>query len=522
MKILKQILWNCIQVWNQVNRNFLSDWQKEIFSEYLDLLDLSTANNYLLLALNLRASQMLCNNWITVELNAKTNVPINLYAISLLPTWTWKDSTVKRLDDFIFNKFNNMFEKQADWYVEIQNKKVVDFARTEFDSKAEQDKYIKNNYPRSIAQDLWTATTEWLIDMRAAMESAGFWATSLVIWELWEYILNQKNDSWLLETYLHIYDFWNSAVKLIKWDKKARAVKWVPATMMLYSSPEKLWDWPWKEKLKWFLNQWFARRTFMCIPEKEEFSSNKKTLEKLESVEDYRKYKKDKLAKENTAYENAEKISEKILNIYIKTKPTVKENFENSSFWKNTKNTYKKLKFSEDSRFVYEAYFDYCKNSIDIFSKWTEEWVAWELTNRSWKALKLAWVIAAMEHPENLTISEKDIRNAIYQTEYFWQHVDRFYNKKLEDDVDKLFNFFVKNLWKEVIKKDIRWAGLVWQNRFSMWFDWAIKELSGHAEINWYKLFLPKELKKKHIKNWDRVWKSEFYKLEKIENESDF
>ena len=79
MSILNKILGDTLEVTDNINEKYLANWQKQVFHKFFNLLDLPAPNSYLLLALNVKASQMLCNNWLTVELNAETFVPINLY-----------------------------------------------------------------------------------------------------------------------------------------------------------------------------------------------------------------------------------------------------------------------------------------------------------------------------------------------------------------------------------------------------------------------------------------------------------
>lgn len=491
MKVLKKILWDSINVSDNINEKYLANWQKQVFHKFFNLLNLSAPDSYLLLALNIKASQMLCNNWLTIELNQETFVPINLYWMAIMPTWAWKDSTLDRIDSFLFKKVNTKFIAQSAQYADEKKIRNTNYANNNLKTSSEKEKYIRENAPRFIDQDLWTATSEWIIDMRESMKDAGFGSTSLVISELWTYILNKNNDPWLLEIYLQIYDFWNSPVKLIKGNKQAKAIKWVPWTMMAYSSPEKLFNWNWKESLKSWFNQWFARRLFCLIPRQNEFTSNKKLISSFETIKEYEIYKTEKLNQEKKAYKNAEKISDMFHESYEKTCPVEADEI----FWMNIveKKDYKKIKFSKKSRFVYEAYMDFVKNSYDPTEKSTdEEWVVWEVVNRNRKALKLAWVIATIEHPDRLEINEHDMKCAIYQTEYFWQSVDRFYSAKTNDDVDKLFIFFKKNIWKELIKKDFRAENLTSSRKFASRFNPALlQELQEYAKLEWYLLTYP-------------------------------
>jgi hypothetical protein len=70
----------------ELNEKYLTKWQLDVLKKYFELLNIDTPISYLLSALNVKASQMLCNNRITVEYDSFTRVPINLFALTLMIT----------------------------------------------------------------------------------------------------------------------------------------------------------------------------------------------------------------------------------------------------------------------------------------------------------------------------------------------------------------------------------------------------------------------------------------------------
>jgi len=56
--------------------------------------------------------------------------------------------------------------------------------------------------------------------------------------------------------------------------------------------------------------------------------------------------------------------------------------------------------------------------------------------------IKLATLIAAIEHPENREITKKDLEYAVYQTEFFGKQAQKFFNDE-SSDVELLFNFII-------------------------------------------------------------------------------
>jgi hypothetical protein len=466
---------------------------------------------------------MLCNNRITVEYDSFTRVPINLFALTLMITWWWKDATLKRLDWEIFNLVNDEFEYGSIRQHEEEKRRVEMEAEAKFSSKSERDKYKQAKEPRLIIQHMWNATMEWLLDMRRAMERAKFWSTALTIPELWQYIMNKNQDTWLFDVYYQIYDFGDSWAKIIKSDKTARAVKWVPATLIAHWSPEWLMDWPWADKLRTFLNQWLARRSFICIPDRKEYRSSKIAIMKCKDEEEYMELKLKHRADREKSIENAVALSKMMYNVYNITKCHIEEEIKTEpkiwwAVWEIEFNiqlnaTYKTIKMSDRAMFIYDTYKDYWKTKYDPAEYDNHsEWIYWEAKNRNWKAIKLAWVLSAIRDPVWMTINEHDLKCAIHQCEFLWWHVNRFYNNKFDDEYQRLFKFFKNRIWRDVPTQEIRDAKFVWTNKFSLWIKTAIDEADELAEIEGYRIVRPEELKKKYP--W--VLRAKYYRLELI------
>lgn len=522
MDLLKDVLWDCLEA-VKLKQKYLTSWQKEVFNKYFKLLNIDTPDSYLLSALNVKTSQMLCNNRLTVQYDSATNVPVNLFSLTLMISWWWKDSTLMRLDSEIFNQVNDEFKKSSEAYYMQETDRVRREAINRFHTKSEQDKYIKAKEPRKIIQHLWNATMEWLLDIRRCMEHAKFGSTALTIPELWQYIMNKNTDTWLFDIYYQIYDFGDCWAKIIKWEKTTQPTKWVPATLIAHWSPTWLLEWRGAEKLRQFLNQWLARRCFICIPDLSEYKGNRGKIAKCTTREEYKKLKQEQIIDRENAILNAREISNFMYDTYQKTKFKITEEAVDEPVpwgdeWATqltlkTTWTYKIVTLSEDAKFVYDAYKDFSKYKHDPsqFDK-REEWMYWEVKNRDWKAVKLAWVLATLRDPVALEINENDMMCAIHQTEHLGEHVNRFYQAKVEDSIEKLFKHFKKNLGKEISSSELRSVKFVNANKFWKWIKEAEEDLKELADLEWYQLYTPSDIKKEnpHIRN------AKFYRLEKI------
>jgi len=140
---------------------------------------------------------------------------------------------------------------------------------------------------------------------------------------------------------------------------------------------------------------------------------------------------------------------------------------------------------------AYKRYHEYEKENKKQYNSLpeaTDEILKKELHNRHWKALRLAVIIAALEHPEDTTITLEDIEYAIFQTELFARDLKQFMILAPRIDVDMLYNFFLENIGKPIPKCTLRKQRFVSARNFSSWFKDAIEYVRQRAAIDGYEL----------------------------------
>jgi hypothetical protein len=92
-----------------------------------------------------------------------------------------------------------------------------------------------------------------------------------------------------------------------------------------------------------------------------------------------------------------------------------------------------------------------------------------EMSNRYWKALKLAGIIASFEHPKEKYVTKEDLICAMYIAELSGNYLAKFYSAKPTSDSEKILNLMIKNKGKWLGRTDF----YILKNyrTFKMWFD---------------------------------------------------
>jgi len=91
----------------------------------------------------------------------------------------------------------------------------------------------------------------------------------------------------------------------------------------------------------------------------------------------------------------------------------------------------------DDAIDFYEMYKLNCKQESELYQDSIQKI---EMRERFWRMIKLATLIAPIEHPEKREITKKDLEYAIYQTEFFGKQAQKFFNDE-QSDVEQLYRF---------------------------------------------------------------------------------
>jgi len=134
-------------------------------------------------------------------------------------------------------------------------------------------------------------------------------------------------------------------------------------------------------------------------------------------------------------------------------------------------------KFEKDADVILKLYSLYCKNQMGSLESDSEkEYITSEVKNRHWKAMKLATVIAAFEHPTAKIVTRDDVRFAIVLCEIFSEHYRKFIvSQESNSPYDGLIELLKKNEGNWYLKGDIMQQGFIGRNEFARWFEQAVE-----------------------------------------------
>ena len=459
---IKQALATSLEVSNVLDPSRLPEYAKQS----VEFLKSDTPDEIQLMVLNLKTAQMLSYNrikfsWEKADIIWK--VLMNLYWINFLESWWWKDKTIQSIDYYLLDFFKEKFKSNSDKYVEAESEKLVKLANVRFgNAKWQAAAYIKEHAPRPFVKELWDATAEWFEVNRQQLYKAGFWSMFISIDEVSLYIKSMKTETVsFFRSLISSYE-WNYTPKVIKSEVTVTVTEWVPNNVLMYSSLWWLLSGQTRDRFMEFLEIWFARRSFLCYPD---------PIKKV-SYDSFEAYKKKK----------SEKKSNKVDPIIIKNK--LRRAFEATDInkdittWKFDDITFQLI----DDKAVdyYEMYKLYCKHRSEFIENNIQKI---EIRERSWRMLKLATLIAVIEHPNKREITKKDLEYAIYQTEFFGKQAQKFFNDE-QSDVEELYKFIVKE-WpvkRTFIRDALRPVN---KNRFKERFDKIKYELEDYCDDCW-------------------------------------
>lgn len=490
-KEIRDALASNLEVSNTLDVNKLPKYAKDS----VEFLRWDTPDEIQLMILNLKTCQMLSYNrikfaWPDADIIWKPLM--NLYWINFLESWWWKDKTLDSIDYYLMWFFKEAFKKNNELYLEAESVKVTKKALDLYWEKAiaQRQQYVRENWPRPFAKEIWDATAEWFELWRQQLQKAWFGSMFIRIDEMALYIKWMKSETVaFFRSLISSYE-WNYIPKMIKSELKTVTTEWIPNNAIMYSSTRWLLSGQSRERLMEFLEIWFARRAFICYPDpiKKEVATN------------WAEHKKMKQLKKSNRVDPTT-ISRKLEYAFNNTK--INRDISNWLF--NEIVFYLK---DEDAIDHYEMYKMHCKH---VSEKYQDDIQRIEVRERFWRMLKLATLIASIEHPTVREISKKDLEYAIYQTEFFWKQAHKFFDDETSD-VDILFKFIQEN-WP-VNKTQIKdWLSIS-KNKFSEWFKKLQPELVDHCDDMWKTL---KEANRKFfIKDKNHEFETDIDEIDKF------
>lgn len=439
-----------------VDVNKIPPLQREILEKFLIPLNPDVSIPCLLNMLNAKLSQMVTFKRIKLKETPKAKpTVINYYAINIIPSGGNKDLVINLIDEYLLTGFKAYVKLTDEEYRENEEKRLEEAAAQKYGkNKTQHNNFIEKNKPRNIKEELEEATPEGLYQECLTLQKAQIGSLFIKIPELGLFLESPTQPQTLfLNSLIKLYEG-QASIKSTKGEAVTVSVSGISCNCLLYSDTSKLL----KDKASVYLNKLFetglARRSFVSyLPIKELFNN--------------RDYEFELLIKEK-AFEAAEKISKKIDSIFI--------NIEKDSVF-------------ELSAEAFKVYHQYKVNNIDLYNdrlNTGDDILLKELRGRFWKTLRLAAIIAALEHPAEPVIKPQDMEYAIYQAELFAQDFEKFFATKPETDVEKLFKFFLQNEGNWFSRGELRKQGFVHPKYFKSWFDECIEYVKEMAANRGY------------------------------------
>lgn len=472
---INKILWDHLT--NDINLNLskLPIFLKETLEKFLIPLNRETTKSALTLILLSKLSQMLWHYRLKVSID-NNEVPCNLYSLIILWSWEWKDRTISQIEENLLKYYSKTFdEDNKKQYEEVLEEVKKEAEDKHWWKKSVMNEYIKRNEPRELIKEIARWTLEWIMSQRDQLQKLDIWSTFVHIKEYWSFLKTLSKDDTkreFIEIIIELFDLWNYWWKSIKWEKKTWWTKWIPNNFIAHTSFNSIINPQCYEMQLEYNRLWFARRSLFCLPNKDEI------VDKIQfnSLDEKIKYI---INTEKNVYKEAEDLSKYFLKAFQAIKPT-------TWFWVVTKNMCfnSVYKLTDESFYTYQVYKELCfiRSNELVWRFKNDEWFKWEIKNRYWKAIKLAWIIACINHPDIKTVEKQDVLQAVYLIEYFWQHFIKLYHLDLSDDISKLYDLLKE---KEFSKFEIRSTWIIQWRNFKSIFESMISEIEELCTYKW-------------------------------------
>jgi hypothetical protein len=411
--------------------------------------------------LNTKLAQMVSFKRIRLKqtTNAKPKI-INYYGLAFVPSGMGKDHTVDVIDDYLFTNFKSYFLQMEENLLSNQKKEIEKEARLKFPtSEKRQSDYIEKaiKMVRSLPFEIKDGTPEGLNAGCLSYQKAGFGSVFVKIPELARYVKNPtQQQEHFLNVLMELYEG-SASAKITKMETEMQSVSEIPCNCLFYSDSTELLSGSAQQFLSGIFDTALARRANITYQPLQAISIINDPFEEEEMMDNAYRYGK-------------EILKDKIFNIFTGLS-------QNAEF-----------ELTKEARLILHEYKQYNTDRYNGMLKTADDKLLKEINGRTWKTLKLAGLISAIEHPKTLLIEAQDVLYSIYQSELFAIDMQRFFKAKPKSDDDKLFAFLLENKNNWITKNEIRNQNFVSKNNFKRWFDEVLEYINQMAEDRGYML----------------------------------
>ena len=383
-----------------------------------------------------------------------TTTPCNLYAMIFAKSGGYKDVTYKTTEYVIMGglttDIKTAYEKNRKEYIEKISEEVNDLG---LDRKAKSH-YLAIRIPKNYVKEMSKGTFEGFNNLMYSNYVVGVGCTFFRHSEFADILLSKSPDDESL--LLSLKEAFDGRVhsKIIKGENLSTDIDKVPTVVLAYSVYDRLIDGDGKVSIDKSFSGGMARRFLVSfIPKK--IKPIKKTLEHIELA---RKIQQDTIAKYNHRFR----------------------------LMMNSKINWQCSREADERLLQYKN--DCAEESYEIVD---DSILAEQIEGRFWVALKLAGVIASLENPSDIRegvdpsgrvvkfreLTVEYMETAIYLVQYFGEQFRKFRALKPKGDWEKLFDFFKKNINKNLKRVDIQGGLDMSHHNFKQWFDENIELL---------------------------------------------
>lgn len=193
-----------------------------ILSDFLILKNPKTPVSVLIQNLNAKCAHLLSHNRACFEFDyeQKPHV-INYYGLTFAGSGIGKGKSVRDIDSSLMNFLEKFFEdQQKDFRTNKRNELETEAKQSFLKNKSEQNRFIKENMPRTLAYDFSEANTASFVALREAFQDAEFGGTFLLIDEFGDFITYDntvKNE--FISAVSQCFDYGDLGRRVLKGEK---------------------------------------------------------------------------------------------------------------------------------------------------------------------------------------------------------------------------------------------------------------------------------------------------------------
>ncbi len=387
----------------------------------------------------------------------------NWYSLIFAVSGCEKDRICDELDELIFKNFYTWLDGKANDYYDVQVEEIKRLAATKFQGdkyEAKRQSYINDEIAkiRPLVPEVYNGTPEGIFEEAKVRYKANFGAIFIKMTEFSKYFLNLRSEDKLFFSFLLIAYGAKFPSKCTKGDKREKDIVRVPLNCMLMCDPSLFEPQKARQELLLELHTGFARRAMCSFVPEVKFNIDNDI--------------QGTLAKEVKFFEEAEKINEEFIKIFMRIEANAIYDLLNEALMRLR---------------------EYRNELSELANNTNNTLLKKEIKDRELKALKLATIFAPLNHQDKV-INLEDMKQAISVVEFLSTDFKAFlnYKPKYSDKYDCAFEFFLEHLdtgftKTQLIQEHFREFG-VSRDKFKDEFDEYIAIVSNIAYSKGYLL----------------------------------